>query len=93
MGDIMTTNTTSFARHYLAAAEALMDAIADPSAATFNEAHSQAILAIGAAFTVPGASGGSIEWDLGQELARSVENAARAHGYVGIPAARKEAGS
>jgi hypothetical protein len=89
----MTTNTTSFARHYLLAAEMLMDAIGTPSAEAFDLAHRSAIHAIDAAY-VPGASwgaaapGGSLEQNLGQELARSIENAARADGYVGLPAVR-----
>jgi hypothetical protein len=84
----MTTNTSAFALHYMLAAELLMNAIADPAAETFNDAHNHAIQALEAAFIVPGAPGGGIEWGLGHELARSVERAALAHGYAGLPASR-----
>jgi hypothetical protein len=84
-----TTNTSAFAMHYMWGAQLLMDAIATPRSETFDKAHQHAIHALNAAFVVKGAPGGGIEWGLGHELARSIENAAHAHGYAGLPATRK----
>jgi len=69
-------NTTKFAEHYLAATERFMDALAEPTQYNFERAQTKAILAIGASFS------DGAEWDVAQDLARSITAAARRNGVV-----------
>lgn len=71
-----TMNRTRFSSHYLGAAVALMDAIAEPTAGQFNDARVQAAFAKDYAGT-------DAERTLASRLLSSVMEAARAMGYTG----------
>lgn len=74
-----TTNATTFAGHYLDATARLLDAIGEPANWRFELAYGAAIKAIGAAYTGTSPDGG-MEWELGQQLARTIRDTARESG-------------
>ena len=94
MATVKTENETSFATCWMAANALLMDAIADPSSpAVFEAAHAEAIRAIGKSYTASasrmgtkqrrvGWDEGSVEWEMGQSLARLITDVAKENGYT-----------
>jgi hypothetical protein len=78
MSAVHTTNSTGFAKHWMNANVALMNAIAKPSQEAFIHAHGHAIRAIGAAY------GGlqDAEGEMGQVLARLITDVAARCGHI-----------
>ncbi len=78
MSAVPTANSTGFAKHWMNANVALVNAIAKPSQEAFIHAHGHAIRAIGASY---GAVQGT-EWEMGQALARLITDAAARSGHI-----------
>ena len=76
-----TINETWYATHYLQATAELLDAVAKPAGDAFDKAYRSALRARRAAFLTD-APGGDIEWVMSRELAHTIVNAARRHGYL-----------
>jgi len=72
-----TINESSFATHYLAATEWMLDALSNPSAQRWLQARRTAVLAKGAAY-------GNAEEQLAMRLLFSVMDTAKSQGYTGF---------
>lgn len=80
--------TSSFAQRYSLTSALLAKAIEDPTQHNFDRASSQAILTIGAYATVISvprdelSNRVSLQWEIGQDLARHVRDVAREYGFT-----------